>query len=1449
MKKTLIYMALALSCCLGATFSSCSNDIDIIENVNLTRCLTPLNLSVKVVDGDNVTFRWDGVKGADKYILMIYSDEKMTELVRKETVAAADTPVTVKLTADSEYWFKVMALDSSNKLEASKWAVYGKSVKTYAVKPTVYPEITGRTSSSVTLSWDIEAAEGEVDLVKWGPAGSDELQERALTEAEIKAGEATVEGLETFANYVVAIYYKSANRGELSFWTLANTEGYTPVNTEAALIQAAKDGGKYLLKSEGSPYLIEAADLGAGIELVGEESVDGTKPVILGEFHVLNSAADNSSFIFKSLELNGNKDSYGFPFQLKNGASGKGQSFGEISFTNCTITGYTKGLIYEWGGSFIAEKLIWDACIIYEVNRGNTQGGDGIDLRGASQIKNLDIVNNTIYNGFRTFFRIDAAVTLGTVRIDNNTIMNLSRDDSSTNNNGILGVKSKPSGIEFRNNLILYMDGNAKLNGPAAADLSTSDLGITFASNYFYGITAANFFNEKTTQAEALAGGGKMLDTDPCYKAKAGIFNVSDSDLINGRIGAPRWLMAYNKRPEDLTMKTVEGTHNWDFTNPAYFLGSVDEKMVRDGLFLGVIDNKLNVSEDGILQFLTATTVNRQKMPLDGYIAFLVDKPGSVYVRPVNINDITDSHIIIGKGDAEGKAISIKGGAAALSGNSTAQKIIIRDITEPSLIYIWASAPIGIEKLGWAYETAEVNTSLTAPVVTIDPKTVKQGAVQPVKVSWEPVYNAASYSVVFSGKTYDAEECSYEISTDILKFMDAGSYEVSVFANPSSEDIYNTQSAAGVASFAVQPEGGSESGELVVGSVQELMDAIASGKNAITLANNGSVYEIADMAITAPLHLKGQTVSGKKTALSANFTISGEIGGSVIFENLDFNGKTVASSLIKETDVTVADTIAFIGCNYHDAAKALYDNSGKKASLIGWLIFDGLLVENASDGADFIDMRAGTYQNLIVRNSTIANSCRTFIRTDATSSTSNILIDNNTFYRLCTNSSSKDNNGLLHIRSTGISDYRVTDNIFESILITETPSHANGYPKFVSKNAAAVKPTLISNNYFYNLEETQEAYSWWTVNCTKEEGLAGGGAICASDPFKDSAKGDFTLTSGVAINAGVGDPRWNPAGGGSPTSEITVNNVPDLLTAISAGKTAITLDAGEYDFTAVSDNPDISGGVLTLTSSLNLIGKSGAVVKGGFKFGEGTEKFTAEGVTFDGATDGEANVANFLEIASESTDMSLVSLKNCTIKSYKNRLYSQSVAASLTSFDMRGCTVTAMGTGGDFFDVRKGSVTAVNFSANTFANGIRTFARIDATVSLGSVLVKNNTFYNVGSVDSKDNNGIFHIRATGSVSAEKNIFASMHRAASAPSQKNGFPKLVSTASATIAVPTFSGNLYYDIDTDSPYSWWNSITEEVGTAGEGKVLTESPFAGDPARGDFTIKESYRGYGNS
>ena len=543
MKKILSRIALALV--LVFTAAGCVQDLPVLqEELELTRCLVPTELTARVSNGQDVQFNWSKSKGATLFVLEVYNDEEKTELFESFNVTPEELPYVVTFEADRTFYARVKAIDETGALQDSKWADFEKAIQTTAVKPNMFLEFVAKTSESVTVKW--EATDSELERIEW--AEGETVEQRDLTADEITAGEAVITGLKPATSYTVSIWFKSANRGEVVALTDPNLDGYTQVTDLVSLQSAlAAKAPQIYVKLADGPYELGVYDLVAGVEIVGEQGVDGSRPVINGEFHIADGY-DGGAIKFETVELNGKKEAYGFPLQLKNGGT-TDKTVASILFKNCNITGYSKGLMYEWGKKLFTDRLAWDGCVIYDVNKSFENGGDGIDLRNASDIKSLEIINSTVYNGFRTFIRLDAAVVVGNLKIENNTLMNVSYNagNANTNNSGLMGIKCVPGAASFKHNLILNMPDGCGLTRKAAANLTPGELGMAYANNHFYNV-GATFFSEtdgadqnnRVSQAEALAGAGSILSLDPCYNAKGGVFNLTNAELISAKVGAPQ---------------------------------------------------------------------------------------------------------------------------------------------------------------------------------------------------------------------------------------------------------------------------------------------------------------------------------------------------------------------------------------------------------------------------------------------------------------------------------------------------------------------------------------------------------------------------------------------------------------------------------------------------------------------------------------------------------------------------------------------------------------------------------------------------------------------------------------------------------------------------------------------------------------------------------------------
>ena len=607
------------------------------------------------------------------------------------------------------------------------------SIATYAVRSNLNPKVTGRTATSLTLSWDQDP---EVTHIFYTPRDGEQAR-YDLTADDIKAGSATVSGLTASTNYTVGLYFQSANRGELSLYTMPAFDDSEAVVSDLAGLQAAfaDKAPKVRLTMDGSPYELGQVDLLGDMEIYGEEAADGTRPVILGEVHINTAALDH--FYSEGIEWNGNESEFGFAIQLKNGGGRKDVQIGSITFKNSTLTGYSKGIMYEWGQNMTLNSYLVDGCTISNIPGS---GGDGFDLRQATTtLGNLTIQNSTIYNSFRTFIRLDADVKVsGVITLQNNTIMGLCTVDNSTNNRGVIGLRTaEAAGKVFVNdNIFLNMTDFSTIISASEANLGASDM--SFAGNYFYNV-AETFFNDKCSESAAIAGGGSVLGSDPCYNSEGLIFNITNSNVLSAGAGDPRWLVEYVEPPIDNELPLIEGAKTWDISDASIFSGEMKVTQVKDQLRFIVSEENTILLEDGLIKFTAEGVTNPAGAVTAGGLEFHVDKPGSVLIKTADYDNITGNHVVVSLNG------TVKGGAATQVNYGTVQKIIVTDIAEETPIYLYASGPIAIESLAWSNDTTQVNTALPTPEnVKATPAGMVQGEATDIVITWDEVENAGS---------------------------------------------------------------------------------------------------------------------------------------------------------------------------------------------------------------------------------------------------------------------------------------------------------------------------------------------------------------------------------------------------------------------------------------------------------------------------------------------------------------------------------------------------------------------------------------------------------------------------------------------------------------------------------------------------------------------------------
>ena len=1380
---------------LAVTAASCAKaPFDEVTELNLSRCLTPMNLEARVNAnlGDVVTFSWDVAKDADVYLLNIYTDKAFSNLYTSQTLSPSEVPYTIKLDADATYYFTVVA-QKEGKAD-SKVAAYDSAIKTYAVKDNLFLKLLDRSEQNVTVGWSKEVADyTDVDRVVYRRPGDEATEStHTLSASEIESAFALIEGLQPGQEYEFILFYKSASRGQINAWTLASTEGMTEVESLDGLKNAILTPGVNIyLKLAGSPYDIEALDISTGFSITGQLSVDGEMPVLTGELHIADNWNGNGLY-FENVTFDGGPTAlapsgFGFAIQNKNGGTVKGKDIGNLTYINCVITNYTKGLIYEWGNDMKLGDVTYSHCDITNINVDGTVGGDVFDIRQATSIASLTFEHNTIAQGMRTFIRQDAG-SLGALHFINNTLYNLCFVDNA-NNAGIFGLQVVPGEFIFRNNLFLGMTGKATLESANVKYKSAADMSVSAANNYFWSLPVGDdgsvtYFTDNFTLAQAA---GVILDEAPCYNAAGGYFNILNTSEIAGKnIGASKWWTPYVEEPEDLTMVTVPVPHTWNLGNAKYFSGNIKKEMVCDYLFVSASEALPIVAANGMLNFLEPVIVNRQGVPQHNYVAFHTDVPGSLVIKADNPANYT-SHLVVGVGPVDGSSITIKGGVSALAEQGNATKILITSITEESVVYIYPSGPVSLSQLSWTADVTPVNTALPTPNPVADPPTFTAGQATDVLIAWDPVENAASYSVVFNGKTSTVNEPEFVIGGTTTSMLDPRAYSVDVYANPGPDDIYNTESAAGVATFAVLPQGGGESTELVVKTVDELLAAIAAGKDAITLAPGE--YDLGGaLTVTAPLALKGQA----DAVVKGGFKLSGPAVGSFSTENLrvEANGLDIFLNLDNAEGV-VAEDVTIKNTEIDGFSKSvIYASNTADMFDIQNIVFSGVVVKNHGTGQGVFDLRNGKYQSFTLEQSTVTGG-RDFLRIDAPCSIYSVLVKNNTLDNL---NDSGNANGVFCVRATPAL-YEVSYNIVANI------------QNSISGRTAAMVPKL-KKNVWYNIGE-----KFYTGCIDAELAMDGNGVILSADPFRNAAEGDYTLTNAVVMSLGAGASMWNPSVPATDReTDITVTSVEEFVAAVDAGKTSIAFADGEYDLTAtpITLNADMQlraeGYRSTLKiSQINIAeGDLGNLV---------IERLNIIG---DGSN-------NFINVANASVVQNLT-VRNCTISNIgKSVFYGNAEGSSFNAVVFQNVQMTQLGGGQGTIDIRKGAYGVVTVEGCTVTGG-RDFIRADAGKVTGAVKIVNNTF---DGVTLNNGNGVLYVRSTPETYVLKNnLFLN----------ENGENNLLSKASGVTVPDQVAGNFFYNCTSEK---WWTGlINQEVALANGGVILANDPVK-DAANGDYTL----------
>ena len=826
-KNIVKYFLCALSAV--AMLGSCAQkEFEEITTISLKRCLEPQKLYARVdlATGNQVTFGWDVNKDADEYELVVYSDEEMTAEAFKWTLATDQIPYKAELVADNKYYFTVQAykIDADGfpvESSLSNIAKYDGEVKTRAVAANLFPEVTDRTSTSISIAWSNELEDYlNVTHIEARPVRGGKTVELPLTDAMKKAAAATVEGLEASKEYQVTLCYYSASRGALDVWTMAEKGSMATVTTSEELLSIVTNGGEAFLAISGSPYTIGGSKPTASVKLLGEIGADGEKPVVIGNFDIGSTIASGSSFYFEGIKFD-DQVTHNHMFNY----SGEDVILGDITLVNCEVTGFKAGLLYNNKAALTVGNMTFDSCDMYD--NAVTLSGDCIDIRKSTTIGDIKFVNCTLYDTFRTLFRIDTpsstlVINLGDITFENNTVKAVAAWEHK-DNRGLFALRVKTN-MSLKKNLFLYEDtglkgttedGKTYNNKCQLFQVNDNTVIPELNAEDNYSFAHGDAFFAKVGSAQE--AGFTILSEDPCFNSKGNNFYLTDPELLDKQIGAYKWQLTYEEKVEDLTQNVVSAPHVWNLQDAKLFAGTAKNSRVRDELLI-VATEENPVNLDGAVKFLNATPRTKKGVPTEGYIAFKVDKAGSVDIL-VTDPDKAGGTVSIALQDDNGFAV--QGGAAASASNPTIQKVVIPEVKGEGTVYIFATAPAAITELAWSSNVTAGNKVLATPKLVVEPVTLTEGDETPVTVTWNAVANAESYTLKFNKTTVSLEPgaLSYTVPAETIAALNPGLYTFTIKALPAEGDLYYSESQEGTASIAVQPKAQQGGGAMVEKSI------------------------------------------------------------------------------------------------------------------------------------------------------------------------------------------------------------------------------------------------------------------------------------------------------------------------------------------------------------------------------------------------------------------------------------------------------------------------------------------------------------------------------------------------------------------------------------------------------------------------------------------------------
>lgn len=522
MKKHILPVAcMAALLMAGGVISSCS-DIDPVHSLELSRVLSPTNLSVRIRNSVNLELSWDAMDKATSYTVEVYQGETAegTPVFTQEGINADTYTVKAGLLGETVYYVQVKAVGEG--IADSKWT--GMKVTTDAEQIFKAVDAAEITHNSAVIRW-IDGMMTSTDAGNTVIATPTTNESAAtinytVTSTDVENGYITLEGLTQDTQYQVVMKRGNVTRGTVNFKTRIDTGDMIPIDEGANLAEKladANDGDAFVLL--GSSYTLTGDfELTKSISLT---SIDPTnKPTISGGRFIFNS--DVASFSMSNIKFDV-ENNYG------NFIEAKGGSLGSLTLEGCEIKNTNNNMIYSNAGGKFGTITI-NECIISNIGGS----GDGvIDVRNGN-LTSVTITKSTITNVQRTFIRIEVPTAF---TMKNCTLYKVSTLDHKDNRGLFSLAKGNTLNVE---NCLFYGIGLATPTNVNSGVWGRSDkmkATATYANNYYFDCPNlwSNLYKDDYSSV--------ATELDPQFTDAAnGDFTVQSQDLKDNQVGDPRWL-------------------------------------------------------------------------------------------------------------------------------------------------------------------------------------------------------------------------------------------------------------------------------------------------------------------------------------------------------------------------------------------------------------------------------------------------------------------------------------------------------------------------------------------------------------------------------------------------------------------------------------------------------------------------------------------------------------------------------------------------------------------------------------------------------------------------------------------------------------------------------------------------------------------------------------------